>query len=501
MIGYPLDSHVTFNDGVPEYDRAISSAPLRELFKRLWTDGVLPDVASNLKVQYVGATRISGTVSGDSSTYNVVVNPGFGICAGCLKLQENYYGLTMDLSDTSNPRIDTVVLRLNDNDSVRSCDFFIVQGTPSASPVAPYLTRDATVWEIGLANLYKPATVSSANPVTVTDTRLDSSRCGVISSLSEFDTTALYDQIQDALDRYKQMTDADMNAWFSSQQYAFSTWFESVKGQLSTDVAGNLQSQVGALSLLNTSTKADLVSAINEALTQTVYKVPSRTLSTISTQSLVGNPIPTSWIEGVAGTEYTSGGYKVTAGNYSAGYEAYKAFDNNSNTAWRSDTSTAGHLTVEFPTNILVDKIRLHYSAASSVTVKIQSSSNGTSWTDELSITTHPGVETEFTLSNSPTTKYLRFYFTSTGGVNVTVYSFKISDYTITTYKALFTLNNIPTMVDGQRIFVQISDTHDTSGVVENTLNDSRVDAILQAGKRYELTYSSENKYYAKEVG
>lgn len=253
MIGYPLDSHVVFNDGVPEYDRAISSAPLRELIRRLFSDGVLPDVASNLQVQYVGSTRVSGTVSGDASTYNVVVNAGFGICAGCLKLQENYYGLTMDVANTSQPRIDTVVLRLNDNDSVRSCDFHIVQGTPAPTPVAPALTRDSSIWEIGLANLYKPAVVSSTSPIVVTDTRLDPSRCGVISSISEFDTSALYQQVQDAMEHHQISAEAEFDAWF-----------ESIRDQLSEDAAGNLQNQIGNLTGLTTRNRTSLVNAVNE---------------------------------------------------------------------------------------------------------------------------------------------------------------------------------------------------------------------------------------------
>lgn len=249
MIGYPLDSHVTFVDGVPQYDRAVSSEPLRELIKRLFSDGVLPDVATNLLVQYVGTTRVSGVVNGDSSTYNVVVNPGFGICAGCLKLQENYYGLTLDISETSNPRIDTVVLRLNNNDAVRTCDFHIVQGTPAANPTAPTLTRNASIWEIGLANILKPSVVSTVNPVVVTDTRLDPTRCGVISSISEFDTSELFRQVQDAIPLYED---------------AFNTWFDTIKGQLSEDAAGNLQNQIGILSNLTTVNKDNLVDALNE---------------------------------------------------------------------------------------------------------------------------------------------------------------------------------------------------------------------------------------------
>lgn len=44
MIGFPFDSHVTFeSDGTPVYDRAITSAPLRKLIGKIMTDGVLAE--------------------------------------------------------------------------------------------------------------------------------------------------------------------------------------------------------------------------------------------------------------------------------------------------------------------------------------------------------------------------------------------------------------------------------------------------------------------------
>lgn len=481
MIGYPLDSHVVFNDGVPEYDRAISSAPLRELIKRLFSDGVLPDVATNMLVQYIGTTRVSGTIDGDVNTYNVVVNAGFGICNGCMKLQENFYGLTMDIANTVNPRIDTVVLRLNDNDAVRSCEFFIVQGEPASTPVAPQLTRNSSIWEIGLANLYKPATVSSVNPVVVTDTRFDTSRCGVISSISEFDTTAIYNQVQDDVEHFKNMTEEDLTNWFIAQQNAFSTWFNDIRGQLSEDVAGNLQNQ------------------IDDLFQQDVYRLLERTISSVASQPLTSNPIPTSWQVVNTDVEYTNGGYRIKANGAAGGYGIFRAFDNIDSTGWRSGLSGNPYMDIELPSNVIIHKVRIDYTAPSGSTMKIQSSTNGSTWVDEYVTTDHLAVTgSEIVLSNSPNTKYLRVVFNTTNIVNVS--AFKITNYSVNTRIANYTLANLSTLIDGQIVRIRVNEEHDATGIISNTLNGLPVEAILQAGKKYQLVYET-TKYSIMEVG
>jgi hypothetical protein len=95
---------------------------MRRLIKSLFSDGVLPDDSTNLQV----AT---------ASDMNITVMPGFAICDGCLKLEEEERTLAVQAADSTYDRIDSVVLRLNDNDSVRECDFYIVTGTPSAKTV------------------------------------------------------------------------------------------------------------------------------------------------------------------------------------------------------------------------------------------------------------------------------------------------------------------------------------------------------------------------------
>ena len=248
MIGYPLDSHVTYKaDGTPVFDRAISSAPLRKLTKKLFSDGVLPNPSTNMQV-----TAVSGAT--------VKVLNGFALCNGCMKLQETDLEIILPTSDASLDRIDTVVLRLDDNDDVRACEFYVVSGAAASTPQAPALTKTDSIYELGLANIYRKANSTEVTNANITDTRYDSARCGIISSISEFDTTTLYQQIEADLREFKTINEAEFEAWFTT-----------LKDVLSGDVAGELynlinevKGNVGNLEELKTSNKEDIVSAVNE---------------------------------------------------------------------------------------------------------------------------------------------------------------------------------------------------------------------------------------------
>lgn len=268
MIGFPFDSHVTFeSDGTPVYDRAITSAPLRKLIAKLLTDGILPNPSTNLQVEA-------------GSGMNVVVNSGFAICAGGLKLEENQRTLAIQAADSNYDRIDTVVLRWNDNDSERICDLYIVEGIPAASPLRPELTRTESIWELGLADLFINKNSSAISNQRITDTRYETARCGIISAISEFDTTTLYQQVQ-----------ADLAGFKASEQADFITWFNDIKGQLSEDAAGNLQKQIGTLESLKTEVKTNLVNALNwvvDKMSGVIAKLGSADISKIGDGTVTG---------------------------------------------------------------------------------------------------------------------------------------------------------------------------------------------------------------------
>lgn len=234
MIGFPLDSHVSYDtDGTPMLDRAITSAPLRELIKKIMTDGVLPNPSTNLQV-----------TTGNGMTLEV--KSGFAIVNGCMKLEESSVNVTLDVGESS-PRIDTIVVRLDDNDDVRSCEIGIRKGVASSNPVPPELTRSESVYEIGLANVTVPANSSEISASNINDTRYDSNRCGIISAIAEFDTTTIYNQIQADLSEFKYDNETDFEEWSDRQKNLFLQWFATIQDILDEETAGHLQNEINKI--------------------------------------------------------------------------------------------------------------------------------------------------------------------------------------------------------------------------------------------------------------
>lgn len=259
MIGFPFDSRVTYDElGEPIYDRAISSKPLKSLINKLFTTGVMPNPSNNLQVE-----------AGEGMT--VVVNPGFAIIEGGLKLETESTTLAVQAASENYSRIDSVILRWDENDDVRTCNFYVLQGTPSQSPVRPTLVREGSVYDIALCDIIIPANSTQITNERITDTRYEAARCGIISSISEFDTTFIYNQVQADLSSFQTNAEADFSAWTSQQQYAYETfiqdseiafgswedtqqqafldWFATIQDILDGDTAGHLQNEIDALAL------------------------------------------------------------------------------------------------------------------------------------------------------------------------------------------------------------------------------------------------------------
>ncbi|GHU77589.1 hypothetical protein AGMMS49992_25980 [Clostridia bacterium] len=92
-------------------------------------------------------------------------------------MEDDAIPFTLASPDGQNPRMDRVVLR-HDKEA-RSIDVFLLQGTPSATPAAPELTRGDMVYELSLATITVGASVGAIAQEDITDTRNVPNVCGL----------------------------------------------------------------------------------------------------------------------------------------------------------------------------------------------------------------------------------------------------------------------------------------------------------------------------------
>ena len=202
MKSFPWDSSVTElgEDGLPIYDRPATAQDQRDIFAKFFSNGVFMQEGTNLQV-VIG------------SGMNVVVNPGWANIRGTFAYEDTERTLALQASNASFDRIDTVVVRWNANIDARKMDLYVVQGEPSAQPVRPELTRNASVYEIGLADVFIPAATESISTQRLTDTRAESSRCGIVAPFEEIDTDGLFYNFNES----------------------FNEWFDSIKDQIPSE--------------------------------------------------------------------------------------------------------------------------------------------------------------------------------------------------------------------------------------------------------------------------
>lgn len=200
MQSYPFTSQVTYDEqGLPLYDRAVDSEFLRAVFAAYFSDGIFYKPANALQV-------VAGT------GLQVQVNPGICHIRGAMGIETETRTLTLETAGTL-PRIDTVVARLDLSLAVRSIELYILKGTPSSTPQRPALTRDATIWELGLADIAVAANSSTITQSSITDTRLDTERCGVVAqTIGSLDTAPYFAQLTTAIAEHQEEAEAQIAA-------------------------------------------------------------------------------------------------------------------------------------------------------------------------------------------------------------------------------------------------------------------------------------------------
>lgn len=196
-------------------DRKYSAEEWAAYFALFLGNGVFYNGADRLKVQAHEGMEIK-------------VGLGAGFINGRMYILEADKALTVETADGVLNRIDRVVLRCDYANRKISTE--VKKGSYATSPTAPDLTRDADTYELALADVYVAAGVIEITEANITDLRLNTSLCGVVTGLVEqADTTEIFNQFQAYFEDFK-----------VASQEEFDYWLNNVKEVLSEDAAGNL---------------------------------------------------------------------------------------------------------------------------------------------------------------------------------------------------------------------------------------------------------------------
>lgn len=185
------------------YDRVYDASDFANYFAMFIGNGVFVNPADQLKV--VAKNGLTVTVK-----------------AGSAFIDGYWYKLTEDMDITLDPNAtayaitDVICCRLNKQTRQIS-----IQTKQTATSILP--VNNGTINELVLCTISLGVGVSTITDAMITDRRPFETYCGFVSGTVE------------------QIQTGELFAQFTQ---AFNEWFSTIKGQLSTDVAGNLQLQI-----------------------------------------------------------------------------------------------------------------------------------------------------------------------------------------------------------------------------------------------------------------
>lgn len=120
--------------------------------------------------EFAGSRVCSGlSVSANSTGMTVQVASGTAIVQGCAFLNSSSQAVTIQPNAASQPRVDTVVARLDYTLSPQ-IQLVVVQGVPNANPSAPALSQtDVGIFDLPLADVRVPAAAVTIAGTQVTN--------------------------------------------------------------------------------------------------------------------------------------------------------------------------------------------------------------------------------------------------------------------------------------------------------------------------------------------
>lgn len=167
-----------------------------------------------------------------SQGLTLVVKAGRANINGAFYWQKDDETITLEKNTATKSY--NIILRLNDNDAYRNI-------TLVASDINDGITRSDSIYDLVLATVTVTGNASEVKGSDITDTRLDSTRCGAVTSaIKSVQSLDLFTQVTELFKEIKAQNESEMNA----NRTEFNEWFETVKDTLDANTAGKLSNRI-----------------------------------------------------------------------------------------------------------------------------------------------------------------------------------------------------------------------------------------------------------------
>lgn len=193
-------------------DRKYYARQVSKIVDSLVKDGIFMHIGNHLNV-------MQGT------GMQVLVEPGFAWFNHTWTENDAYYPLTIEESDLLQPRIDAIILEVDESLAVRANAIKVIKGTPASEPQKPILTNTAEVHQYPLAYVSVAVGVTEITNANI-ENRIGLEDCPFVTGVLE--TINIDTLIQE---------------W----EAQFDEWFKTLEDTLSGDVAGNLLTMIQEL--------------------------------------------------------------------------------------------------------------------------------------------------------------------------------------------------------------------------------------------------------------
>lgn len=241
------------------HDRKYNAIQISSIFDGIVNDGIFMSIGDRFEV----------TANGEDMF--VTVGPGRAWFDHTWTLNDAPLLLEIPQSEVILNRYDAIVLEVNSDVSVRDNVIKVLSGTPATEPTYPELTNTSTIHQYPLAYVYVEKNTESIRQANITSMIGKDTTPYVTGIIETIDIESMVAQWEDQwkeflengtsswedwFSTYTTTNSEEFNNWMLGQKDFFSSWFEEIKDQLSSDQAGNLQLQINDVRQeLNTSTK------------------------------------------------------------------------------------------------------------------------------------------------------------------------------------------------------------------------------------------------------